>query len=159
MGRNAGSVMHEEGSGVVTESPGEDRGVVDPEEVLKVRYANSGTEAVMMAVRAARVFTGREKIVKAAGGYDGMWEQVPVSRDQDPFRAAMPEGVRDLLRMVDYNDVDQLEAAMEAEGGEVAAILLEPVTGTGSLPAPPNTSRQPDAWPTNTGRSSSATRS
>ena len=101
--------------------------------VEKVRFANSGTEAVMMAVRAARAFTGREKIVKAEGGYDGMWEQVPMSRpdDSDPYRAAMPEGVRELVRMVDYNSVGQLEAAMEAEGEGVAAIILEPVTGTG----------------------------
>ena len=106
--------------------------------VEKVRFANSGTEAVMMAVRAARAFTGREKIVKAEGGYDGMWEQVPVSWDQDPYRAAMPEGVRNLLRMVDYNDVDQLEAAMEAEREEVAAILLEPVTGTGVFTGTPD---------------------
>ncbi len=105
--------------------------------VEKVRFANSGTEAVMMAVRAARAFTGREKIIKAEGGYDGMWEQVPVSWDQDPYRAAMPEGVRGLLRMVDYNDVGQLEAAMEAEGEEVAAILLEPVTGTGVFTGTP----------------------
>ena len=101
--------------------------------VEKLRFANSGTEAVMMAVRGARAFTGREKIVKAVGGYDGMWEQVPMSRpdDSDPYRAAMPEGVRKLVRMVDFNDVGQLEAAMEEEGNEVAAILLEPVTGTG----------------------------
>jgi glutamate-1-semialdehyde 2,1-aminomutase len=105
--------------------------------VEKVRFANSGTEAVMMAVRAARAFTGREKIIKAEGGYDGMWEQVPVSWDLDPYRAAMPEGVRGLLRMVDYNDVGQLEAAMEAEGDEVAAILLEPVTGTGVFTGTP----------------------
>ncbi|MDQ3602576.1 MAG: aminotransferase class III-fold pyridoxal phosphate-dependent enzyme, partial [Actinomycetota bacterium] len=45
--------------------------------VEKVRFANSGTEAVMMAVRGARAFTGREKIIKAEGGYNGMWEQVP----------------------------------------------------------------------------------
>ena len=101
--------------------------------VEKLRFANSGTEAVMMAVRGARAFTGREKIVKAEGGYDGMWEQVPMSRpdDSDPYGAAMPEGVRQLVRMVDFNDVGQLEAAMEAEGDRVAAILLEPVTGTG----------------------------
>ena len=75
--------------------------------VEKLRFANSGTEAVMMAVRGARAFTGREKIVKAEGGYDGMWEQVPMSRpdDSDPYRAAMPEGVRKLVRMVDFNDV------------------------------------------------------
>jgi glutamate-1-semialdehyde 2,1-aminomutase len=101
--------------------------------VEKLRFANSGTEAVMMAVRAARAFTGREKIVKAEGGYDGMWEQVPMSLpdDSDPYRAAMPEGVRKLVSMVDFNDVGQLEAAMEEESNGVAAILLEPVTGTG----------------------------
>jgi glutamate-1-semialdehyde 2,1-aminomutase len=101
--------------------------------VEKLRFANSGTEAVMMAVRAARAFTGREKIVKAEGGYDGMWEQVPMSLpgEADPYRTAMPGGVRGLVRMVDFNDVGGLETAMEEEGGEVAAILLEPVTGTG----------------------------
>jgi glutamate-1-semialdehyde 2,1-aminomutase len=99
--------------------------------VEKVRFANSGSEAVMMAVRGARAFTGREKIVKAEGGYNGMWEQVPISWPQDPYRAAMPEGVRELVRMVDFNDVGQLEAAMQEEGDEVAAIILEPVTGTG----------------------------
>jgi glutamate-1-semialdehyde 2,1-aminomutase len=105
--------------------------------VEKVRLANSGTEAVMMAVRGARAFTGREKIIKTEGGYNGMWEQVPISWPQDPYRAAMPEGVRELVRMVDYNDVGQLEAAMEEEGDEVAAIILEPVTGTGVFAGTP----------------------
>jgi glutamate-1-semialdehyde 2,1-aminomutase len=105
--------------------------------VEKVRFANSGTEAVMMAVRGARAFTGREKIIKAEGGYNGMWEQVPVFWPQDPYRAAMPEGVRELVCMVDYNDVGQLEAAMEEEGDEVAAIILEPVTGTGVFAGTP----------------------
>ncbi len=106
--------------------------------VEKVRFTNSGTEAVMMAVRAARACTGREKIIKAEGGYDGMWEQVPMSLPDhsDPYRASMPQAVRDLVRMVDYNDVGQLEAAME-EGEEVAAILLEPVTGTGVFEGTP----------------------
>jgi glutamate-1-semialdehyde 2,1-aminomutase len=105
--------------------------------VEKVRFANSGSEAVMMAVRGARAFTGREKIVKAEGGYNGMWEQVPISWPQDHYRAAMPEGVRELVRMVDYNEVGQLEAAMREEGEEVAAIILEPVTGTGVFTGTP----------------------
>jgi glutamate-1-semialdehyde 2,1-aminomutase len=105
--------------------------------VEKLRFANSGTEAVMMAVRGARAFTGREKIIKAEGGYNGMWEQVPISWGQDPYRAAMPEGVRELVRMVDYNDLGQLEAAMEEAGEEVAAIILEPVTGTGAFAGTP----------------------
>jgi glutamate-1-semialdehyde 2,1-aminomutase len=108
--------------------------------VEKVRFANSGTEAVMMAVRAARAFTGREKIIKAEGGYHGMWEQVPVSRPQDTLserRTATPEGVAALVRMVDYNDVAGLEAAMEEDGEDIAAIILEPVTGTGVLTGTP----------------------
>ena len=106
--------------------------------VEKVRFANSGTEAVMMAVRGARAFTGRKKIVKAEGGYNGMWEQVPISLpQQDSYGAAMPEGVRELVRMVDYNDVGQLGAAMQEEGNEVAAIILEPVTGTGVFAGTP----------------------
>jgi glutamate-1-semialdehyde 2,1-aminomutase len=108
--------------------------------VEKVRFANSGTEAVMMAVRAARAFTGREKIIKAEGGYHGMWEQVPVSRPQDTLserRTATPEGVAALVHMVGYNDVAGLEAAMEEEGESVAAIILEPVTGTGVLTGTP----------------------
>jgi glutamate-1-semialdehyde 2,1-aminomutase len=108
--------------------------------VEKVRFANSGTEAVMMAVRAARAFTGREKIIKAEGGYHGMWEQVPVSRPQDTLserRTATPEGVAALVRMVDYNDVAGLEAAMEEDGEDIATIILEPVTGTGVLTGTP----------------------
>jgi glutamate-1-semialdehyde 2,1-aminomutase len=131
--------------GTVFPAPGElqaelaERIVGRVSSVEKVRFANSGTEAVMMAVRGARAFTGREKIVKAEGGYDGMWEQVPMSRpdDSDPYRAAIPEGVRELVRMVDYNDRAQLEAAMLEEGGEVAAIILEPVTGTGVFEGTP----------------------
>jgi glutamate-1-semialdehyde 2,1-aminomutase len=109
--------------------------------VEKVRFANSGTEAVMMAVRAARAFTGRAKIIKAEGGYHGMWEQVPVSWPQDDLpgrRTATPEGVRELVRLVDYNDVAGLEAAMDEEGESVAAIILEPVTGTGVLTGEPD---------------------
>jgi glutamate-1-semialdehyde 2,1-aminomutase len=131
--------------GTVFPAPGElqaelaERIVGRVSSVEKVRFANSGTEAVMMAVRGARAFTGREKIVKAQGGYNGMWEQVPMSRpdDSDPYRAAIPEGVRELVLMVDYNDVEGLEAAMEEEGGEVAAIILEPVTGTGVFEGTP----------------------
>jgi len=109
--------------------------------VEKVRFANSGTEAVMMAVRAARAFTGREKIIKAEGGYHGMWEQVPLSswlQDLLPERRmATPDAVRELVRLVDYNDVAALEAAMGEEGESVAAIILEPVTGTGVLTGTP----------------------
>ena len=104
--------------------------------VEKVRFANSGTEAVMMAVRAARAFTGREMVIKAEGGYHGMWEQLPVVLPRNPS-GATPQGVRALVRMVDYNDVTGLEAAMEESAPDVAAIILEPVTGTGVLTSTP----------------------
>ena len=133
------AMMEQAARGTVFPAPGEPQAelaerIIDRvASVEKLRFANSGTEAVMMAVRAARAFTGREKIVKAEGGYDGMWEQVPMTRPEasDPYHAATPEGVRELVRMVDFNDASQLEAAMEREGEGVAAILLEPVTGTG----------------------------
>lgn len=102
--------------------------------IESIRFANSGTEAVMMAVRSARAFTGREKVIKADGGYHGTWEQMQVSRDEGPERAAVPEAVRALVRMVDYNDTQQLDAVMEEDGEDVAAIILEPVMGTGVIP-------------------------
>lgn len=117
--------------------------------IERVRFANSGTEAVMMAVRGARAFTGREKIVKADGGYHGAWEQTPLSwreergasdgdkratgRSTASKRAAVPEGVRKLVHMVDYNDVQQLATTMEEDGENVAAIILEPVMGTAGV--------------------------
>ena len=133
------AMMEQAARGTVFPAPAElqaelaERIIARVASVEKLRFANSGTEAVMMAVRAARAFTGREKIVKAEGGYDGMWEQVPMSLPDgsDPYRTAIPEGVRELVSMVDFNDVGQLEAVMETEGNRVAAILLEPVTGTG----------------------------
>jgi glutamate-1-semialdehyde aminotransferase len=69
----------------------------------------------MMAVRGARAFTGREKIVEAEGGRDGMWEQVPTSRpdDSDPYLAAMSGGYAGWCAWPTFNEVGQLEAAME----------------------------------------------
>ena len=131
-------MREQEALGTVFPAPGElqaelaERIVDRVASVEKVLFANSSTEAVMMAVRAARAFTGREKIVNLHGGYAGMWEQVPMALpdDSDLYRAAMPEGVHELVRMVDYYNVGRLEAAMEEERREVAAIILEPITGT-----------------------------
>jgi glutamate-1-semialdehyde 2,1-aminomutase len=103
-----------------------------------VRFTNSGTEAVMMAVRAARAFTGRDLIVTAYGGYHGSWEQVAYSASEESARAettieqdarGIPAAVRDLNLQVRYNDVTHLRTVMGARGGEVAAIVLEPVLG------------------------------
>jgi glutamate-1-semialdehyde 2,1-aminomutase len=103
----------------------------------KVRFTNSGTEAVMVAVRAARAITGRDMVIKAIGGYHGSWEQVSLGASEDEdidasqvrLEPGVPAAVAQMLRSVRYNDVEHLEAAMAEIGSDVAAILLEPVLG------------------------------
>ena len=105
----------------------------------RVRFTNSGTEAVMAAVRAARAFTGRDLIVKAVGGYHGCWEQVAAGAGEDPAARSgepgIPAVVADLALQVPYDDGAALEAAMDVSGDDVAAILLEPVLGHSIEPA------------------------
>lgn len=105
--------------------------------VTKVRFTNSGTEAVMMAVRVARAITGRDRLIKVIGGFHGSWEQVAVgsSEDQD-FTAAsatadpgVPAAIAAMLTSLTYNDVDQLDKAVERYKDELAAIIVEPVLG------------------------------
>lgn len=104
-----------------------------------IRYTNSGSEAVMLAVRAARAFTGREMIVKADGGYHGCWEQVPMTTgDGIGNQGGTPNAVSELVEMCVYNDVGSLRAIMERFGERVAAVILEPVmVGAGVIPGDP----------------------
>jgi glutamate-1-semialdehyde 2,1-aminomutase len=113
-----------------------------------LRFTNSGTEAVMQAVRVARAHTGRAEIVKAVGGYHGSWEQVPMTfgggvrasaRDGDePLSGAgVPEFVRGLVHMVPFNDADALEEIMSERGERIAALIFEPVLGEGVIPGDP----------------------
>ena len=101
--------------------------------VDRVRFTNSGTEAVMLAIRAARAFTGRPLLVKTEGGYHGSWEQVPLT--SGAAAEGMPPELAALVRLVPYNDLDALRALMAREGDRVAAILLEPVMGEGVIAA------------------------
>lgn len=95
-----------------------------------VRFTNSGTEAVMCAVRAARAFTGRDLIVQARGSYHGSWEQVSfLDESPEGGTRGIPGVVRQLVRSVSYNDISSLEGTMAVDGPRVAAILLEPVLG------------------------------
>jgi glutamate-1-semialdehyde 2,1-aminomutase len=115
--------------------------------VERVRFTNSGSEAVLQAIRIARAVTGRDEVVKADGGYHGSWEQVPMSVGQGHGHVAeddqtapvvrgtgIPPAVQDLVHMVRYNDVASLEAAMERHGDRVAALIFEPVLGEGVIP-------------------------
>jgi glutamate-1-semialdehyde 2,1-aminomutase len=100
-----------------------------------VRFTNSGSEAVLQAVRVARAHTGRVEIVKADGGYHGSWEQVPMTFG--PASTGTPEFVRDLVHMVPYNDVSALEAVMAERGERIAALIFEPVLGEGVIAGDP----------------------
>jgi glutamate-1-semialdehyde 2,1-aminomutase len=98
-----------------------------------VRFTNSGSEAVLMAVRVARAYTGRVEIVKAVGGYHGSWEQVPMT-----FGGAdVPEFVHEVVHMVPFNDLEALEHVMSERGERIAALLFEPVLGEGVIPGDP----------------------
>jgi glutamate-1-semialdehyde 2,1-aminomutase len=101
--------------------------------VERVRFTNSGSEAVMQAIKAARAFTGRPLLVKAQGGYHGSWDQVPLT-DLETGQGMPPE-LAALVRMVPYNDLGALEALLARQGDRVAAVLLEPVMGEGVIAA------------------------
>jgi glutamate-1-semialdehyde 2,1-aminomutase len=120
----------------------------------KIRYCNSGTEATMLALRAARAFTGREAIVKIAGGYHGQHNDVQVNlftgmpepgHPQEGLpewfpAAQLPRGVplstlRDVL-LLPYNDVHAAEVLFARHGERIAGVIVEPMLGAaGGIPA------------------------
>ena len=98
-----------------------------------VRMVNSGTEAVMSAIRAARGFTGRNKIVKFAGCYHGHSDSMLVKAGSGvmtagiPDSAGVPEGcTQDTLTAV-YNDLGSVDELFDSFGPEIAAVIVEPV--------------------------------
>ncbi len=113
-------------------------------EMERLRFVSSGTEATMSAVRLARGFTGRPKVVKFAGGYHGHSDGLLASAGSGPATASLPDSagvpvgiVRDTL-VVPYNDLDALTACFERRSEEIAAVLVEPVAGNmGVVPPAP----------------------
>jgi glutamate-1-semialdehyde 2,1-aminomutase len=110
----------------------------------KVRAVSSGTEATMSALRLARGFTGRTKLIKADGGYHGHADCLLVAAGSGaatlgiPGSAGVPEGAaRDTL-VVPYNDLDAVARCFADHPGDVAAVIIEPVAGNMGLvnPAP-----------------------
>lgn len=103
--------------------------------VQKVRFVNSGTEAVMSAVRLARGFTGRNKIVKCDGCYHGHSDGLLVSAGSGVTQlpqsssAGIPAGVLAETISVPYNDMPAVLQIFESQGTDIAAILIEPVPG------------------------------
>ena len=98
-----------------------------------VRLVSSGTEATMSAIRAARAFTGRDKIVKFAGCYHGHNDGLLVEAGSGgatysiPNSAGVPESYARETLVATYNDISSVERVFEAHPSEVAAVIVEPV--------------------------------
>jgi len=106
----------------------------------KVRLANSGTEATLAALRLARAYTGKSKILKFEGHFHGMHEFVfynwhshigeqKESGELKPIQdsAGIPSAMDDLVVVIPYNDIDLFKETLHRHGREIAAVILEPV--------------------------------
>ncbi len=118
----------------------------------RVRLANSGTEATMHALRIARAYTGRERFIKFEGQYHGMHDYVLFSTAGTPAStlgsrrnpinvqssSGIPEGIRQYVINLPFNDVERLEETVEAQWHELAAVMVEPMLGNaaGIMPRP-----------------------
>ena len=110
--------------------------------VEKVRMTNSGTEACMSAIRLARGFTKRDKIIKFDGCYHGHADSLLVKAGSGaltfghPDSAGVPASFTQHTIVVPYNDPDALKAAFAANSGQVAGVIIEPVAGNAGLYVP-----------------------
>jgi glutamate-1-semialdehyde 2,1-aminomutase len=106
-----------------------------------VRFSNSGTEAVMAALRLARAYTGKDSYVVVEGGYHGVfdaalwytpiedWRPAAGEPHLVPYSAGVPGILRALLHAVPMNDAERLESVFKAYGHEIAAFMIEPIMG------------------------------
>ncbi|TYC09647.1 glutamate-1-semialdehyde-2,1-aminomutase [Bizionia gelidisalsuginis] len=107
----------------------------------KIRFVNSGTEACMSAVRLARGYTGKDKIIKFAGCYHGHSDSFLIQAGSGAVTFGSPNSpgvtagtAKDTL-LAKYNDIGNVEALIEANKGEIACIIIEPVAGNmGCIP-------------------------
>ena len=108
--------------------------------VEKIRLTNSGTEATMAAIRAARAYTGKNLIVKMDGHFHGMHEMIwyndgfctdldefGETRKVVPALPGFPEGGENNVRLIRFNDIDAVRHVFEKYRGQIAAIIMEPV--------------------------------
>ncbi len=109
-----------------------------------LRLVSSGTEAVMGALRAARGFTGRDLVVKFEGAYHGGADYLLVKAGSglatfgEPDSAGVPAAIAGTTLVLPWNDADALRSLFAARGGEIAALILEPVVGNmGCVPPAP----------------------
>jgi len=110
--------------------------------VQKVRMCNSGTEATMSAVRLARGYTQREKIIKFDGCYHGHADSLLVKAGSgaltfgNPDSAGVPSSFTQHTIVLPFNDIDAVEAAFTANKDQIAGIIIEPVPGNAGLYLP-----------------------
>lgn len=110
--------------------------------VERVRMCNSGTEATMSAIRLARGFTGRDKIIKFSGCYHGHVDGLLVAAGSgaltlgNPDSAGVPEAYARETLVLEYNDAEGLEAALQAHSGTIAAVIIEPYPANTGLILP-----------------------
>ena len=120
-------------------------------QIEKLRFANSGTEAVLGAVRTARGFTGRDRIAIAEGGFHGLYDEMMWKTDLSawdpqstsppeviPLGSGIPDRSRQLVDFIRLNDVDGLIELFARQGERMACVVLEPIIGNaGSISATP----------------------
>ncbi|MCE4565633.1 glutamate-1-semialdehyde 2,1-aminomutase [Maribellus sp. CM-23] len=111
--------------------------------VEKVRMVNSGTEATMSAIRLARGYTKREKIVKFIGNYHGHGDSFLIKAGSGAITLGIPDSpgvtkgnAQDTL-LAEYNNLDSVQKLFDEEKGQIAAVIVEPVSGNMGV-VPPN---------------------
>jgi len=108
----------------------------------KLRLVSSGTEATMSAIRLARGYTGRSKLIKFEGCYHGHADSLLVKAGSgaltfgQPSSAGVPAEVTAHTLVLDYNDVDQVNRVFAERGEEIACVIVEPVAGNMNLVTP-----------------------
>ena len=113
--------------------------------VEQVRFTNSGTEAVMMALKAARAFTGRPKIAKCEGAYHGSYDYAEVSLDPTPeawgrnapvsvaYARGTPDNVLADVVTIPFNDAEAAVSLIREHGSELACVLVDPMPNRAGL--------------------------
>jgi glutamate-1-semialdehyde 2,1-aminomutase len=110
-----------------------------------VRFTNSGSESTLIAVWAARAFTGRPTVIKAIGGYHGCVPELDRGLREGAFPPGLPSSTP--VRAVPFNDQAALRTEIEEAGNSLAAVLLEPVLGSGGvIPPEPRYLERARAW-------------
>ena len=113
----------------------------------QIRFCNSGTEAVMGAIKAARAFTGRPLIVKAEGSYHGTYDHAEASLDPDPsnwgeasaprtiaYAAGAPASLAEEVTIIPFNDAEAARQVIRAAGERCAGVLIDPMPSRVGMP-------------------------